>query len=37
MGFTVGDIKIDGELIDHGSQIARTVRSATYVTPLPHN
>lgn len=35
LGFTVGDIKIDGQNITHGSLIARTVKSSTYVTPIP--
>lgn len=34
LGFTVGDLKIDGQPIDNGSQIARTVKSGTYVTPI---
>lgn len=34
-GFVVGDIKIDGRLIEHGSQIARTLKSGTFVTPIP--
>ncbi|HEX9668057.1 MAG TPA: hypothetical protein VGC93_01115 [Thermoanaerobaculia bacterium] len=33
--FTVGDMKIDGRTIQHGSQIARTLKSGTYVTPIP--
>ncbi len=35
-GFKVSDLKIDGRPITHGSQLARTVKSGTYVTPLPH-
>jgi hypothetical protein len=35
LGFKVGDIKIDGRLIEHGSQIARTLKSGTYATPIP--
>jgi hypothetical protein len=35
LGFTVGDIKIDGRLVQWGSQIARTLKSGTYVTPIP--
>jgi hypothetical protein len=35
LGFKVGDIKIDGNLIENGSQIARTLKSGTYVTPIP--
>lgn len=34
LGFTVSDVKIDGEPIRHGSQIARLLRSGTYVTPI---
>lgn len=34
-GFTVGDIRIDGQNITHGSLIARTIKSSTYVTPIP--
>lgn len=33
--FKVGDIKVDGSLIEKGSQIARTLKSGTYVTPIP--
>ncbi len=35
LGFKVGDIKVDGNLIEKGSQIARTLKSGTYVTPIP--
>jgi hypothetical protein len=34
-GFVVGDIEIDGQPIEHGSQIARALKSGTFVTPLP--
>ncbi|HUE95676.1 MAG TPA: hypothetical protein VMN39_03405 [Longimicrobiaceae bacterium] len=35
LGFTVGDLEIDGRRVEHGSQIARTLKSGTYVTPIP--
>jgi hypothetical protein len=35
LGFVVGDVKIDGRRVEHGSQIARTLKSGTYVTPIP--
>jgi hypothetical protein len=35
LGFTVGDIEIDGHPIRYGSQIAQTLKSGAYVTPLP--
>jgi hypothetical protein len=35
LGFKVGDIEIDGAPIQWGSQIARTLKSGTYVTPIP--
>lgn len=35
LGFNVGDIKVDGSLIEKGSQIARALKSGTYVTPIP--
>ncbi|MEM8993937.1 MAG: hypothetical protein AAGF23_04015 [Acidobacteriota bacterium] len=37
LGFTVSDIRIDGEPIRFGSQIATTVQSATFLTPLPRS
>jgi hypothetical protein len=35
LGFTVGDLEIDGRRVQWGSQIARTLKSGTYVTPIP--
>jgi hypothetical protein len=37
LGFSVGDIKIDGRPVQWGSQIARTLKSGTYVTPIPRS
>lgn len=34
-GFIAGDVRIDGQLLEHGSQIARTLKSGTFVTPIP--
>ena len=33
--FKVGDIKVDGQPVEFGSQIARTLQSGTFVTPIP--
>lgn len=34
-GFVAGDIRIDGQPIRFGSQLARTLKSGTFVTPIP--